>query len=90
MTAVDYVPKRVEIVAERRRYIPHVVAEERADEMWEAWIEFHPEDGGPILVTDRESTQPNRTAVEYWMQGLEPIYFEGAFTRAAERSLPRR
>jgi hypothetical protein len=53
--------------------------------MWEAWIEFHPEDGGPVRATDRESTQPNRTAVEYWMSGLEPVYYEGAFERALRR-----
>ena len=56
--------------------------------MWEAWIEFHPEQGGPIRATDRESTQPNRTAVEYWMSGLEPVYFEGAFERAVPLKVP--
>jgi hypothetical protein len=89
MAAVHFLPKNVQIEAEGTVFIPHVLAEQRPDGMWEAWIEFHPEDGGAVRVTGRETTQPNRTAVEYWMQGLEPVYFEGAFNRASERSLPR-
>ena len=36
----------------------------------------------PILRTGRETTQPDRRALEYWASGLEPLYFEGAFERA--------
>ena len=61
--------------------------EERADGTWTGWIEFHPVDGGtPVLRTDQETSQPNRTAVEYWSTGLEPLYFEGAFERAREKT----
>ena len=50
---------------------------------WEGWLEFHPVEGaGPVLRTERETTQPNRAALEYWASGLEPLYFEGAFERA--------
>ncbi len=50
---------------------------------WEGWLEFHPADGpGPVLRTPRETTQPDRAALEYWASGLEPLYFEGAFDRA--------
>lgn len=57
--------------------------EERGDGTWTGWIEFHPTDfTRPILRTEQETSQPNRTAVEYWSTGLEPIYFEGAFERA--------
>jgi hypothetical protein len=50
---------------------------------WEGWLEFHPVDGTrPILRTGRETTQPDRRALEYWASGLEPLYFEGAFERA--------
>jgi hypothetical protein len=50
---------------------------------WEGWLEFYPSDTAKaILRTERETTQPNRTAVEYWASGLEPLYFEGAFERA--------
>jgi hypothetical protein len=52
---------------------------------WEGWLEFYPLNNRErILRTERETTQPNRTAVEYWASGLEPIYFEGAFARAFE------
>jgi hypothetical protein len=57
--------------------------EERLDGTWIGWIEFEPDDPSkPTLITDQETSQPNRTAVEYWATGLEPVYFEGAFERA--------
>ena len=57
--------------------------EERTDGTWIGWIEFVPDDlSKPILLTDQETSQPNRVAVEYWATGLEAVYFEGAFERA--------
>lgn len=57
-------------------------AEETLQGTWEGWLEFYPTDNrNLILRTQRETTQPNRPAVEYWASGLEPIYFEGAFER---------
>lgn len=57
--------------------------EQRSDDTWIGWIEFEPDDPEePTLTTDQETSQPNRTAVEYWATGLEAIYFEGAFARA--------
>src|SRR5829696_7329122 len=57
--------------------------EERADGTWIGWLEFEPEDPEEVtLMTDQETSQPNRTAVEYWATGLEAVYFEGAFERA--------
>jgi len=53
------------------------------DGLWEGWLEFVPVAATrPILRTERETTQPNRKAVEYWSEGLEPVYLEGAFARA--------
>jgi len=50
---------------------------------WEGWLEFHPLDKTkPVWVTGRETTQPVKSALQYWASGLEPIYFEGAFDRA--------
>jgi hypothetical protein len=50
---------------------------------WEGWLEFHPVDKTrPVLRTERETTQPDRRALQYWASGLEPLYFEGAFDRA--------
>jgi hypothetical protein len=57
--------------------------EERDDGTWIGWLEFDPDDPDlPTMVTDQETSQPNRTAVEYWATGLEAVYFEGAFERA--------
>ena len=53
----------------------------RPDGNWEGWLEFHTA-GGNILRTGRETTQPNREALAYWASGLEPLYFDGAFSRA--------
>lgn len=57
--------------------------EERTDGTWTGWLEFHPTDPAkPVLKTEQETSQPNRTTIEYWSTGLEPVYFEGAFARA--------
>jgi hypothetical protein len=85
---VHFLPDRVLIDGIGRRFVPHVCGRPREDGTWEAWIEFRSVDGAVVRVTDRETTQPNRAAVEYWAGGLEPVYFEGAFTRASERRLP--
>jgi hypothetical protein len=66
-------------------YSPRVLGQDRNDGTWEAWIEFHPlpaTSRASVLATGRETTQPNREALLYWATGLEPIYIEGAFTRA--------
>ena len=69
-------------------YIVRSYGEERADGTWIGWLEFDPEDASkPALRTEQETSQPNRTAVEYWATGLEPIYFEGAFDRARKTTL---
>jgi len=65
-------------------YVLRAWGESRTDGTWEGWLEFVPANGvGRDLRTGRETTQPNRDAVVYWASGLEPIYFEGAFTRAS-------
>ena len=65
-------------------YIVRSYGEERLDGTWIGWLEFHPTDLSKLtLRTDQETSQPNRTAVEYWATGLEPVYFEGAFERAS-------
>jgi len=69
-------------------YIVRICGEERIDRTWEAWLEFHPTDiSQPVLRTDQETSQPNRAALEYWADGLEPIYLEGALARAQGRLL---
>jgi hypothetical protein len=54
------------------------------DGKWEGWIEFTPEDGGPALRSQRETTQPNLAAAIYWAGGLTPVYLEGALERALQ------
>ena len=67
-------------------YIVRIYGEERADGIWEGWLEFHPlEKDQPILRTGQETTQPNRVTIEYWALGLEPVYLEGALARALGR-----
>ena len=67
-------------------YVVWICGEERIDGTWEAWLEFHSTDATqPILRTDQETSQPSSTAIDYWAQGLEPIYLEGALARAQGR-----
>jgi hypothetical protein len=49
---------------------------------WHGWIEFIPVGQGEPLCSPRETTQPNRTDVEYWATGLTYVYLEGALDRA--------
>ena len=76
------------IIAGDTTYVVWICAEERTDRTWSAWIEFHPTDiSQPILRTEQETSQPNLAATEYWADGLEPIYLEGALARAQGRLL---
>ena len=60
-----------------------VYGEPRADGTWEGWLEFHPLSAAlRARRTGRETTQPDRAALEYWATGLEPLYLNGAFERA--------
>ena len=56
--------------------------EERAGGTWEGWLEFRTA-SGEVRRTGRETTQPNRDALRYWASGLEPLYLDGAFSRAS-------
>jgi hypothetical protein len=56
---------------------------ERVGGTWEGWIDFVPLSAAlPSRRTGRETTQPDRAALEYWATGLEPLYLAGAFERA--------
>ena len=64
-----------------------IYCEPRLDGTWEGWLEFVPLSlGVSSLRTDRETTQPDLSALEYWATGLEPMYLAGAFQRA--KSVP--
>ncbi len=50
-------------------YQVRAYGEPRTDGTWEGWIEFHPLDSTqPILRTERETTQPDRTALDDWVR----------------------
>jgi hypothetical protein len=66
-------------------YSARACGRQRGDGTWEGWIEFVPTDGGPVLASARETTQPNLVDLEYWATGVTPIYLEGSL----ERTLPR-
>ena len=71
-------------------YTVRIYAEERSDGTWEGWLEFYPSDKSkPVLRTGEETSQPSRVTIQYWADGLEPIYLEGAFARAQGRLLHR-
>ena len=69
-----------------REWTVEAWGEGREDGRWEGWLVFVPADGSLPLATPRETTQSNRQALTYWASGLEPIYLEGAFTRAVSRA----
>jgi len=62
-------------------YIAQACGRERDDGMWEGWLEFVPHDGSEVLRSQRETTQPNLTDLEYWATGLTPVYLQGALER---------
>jgi hypothetical protein len=64
-----------------RVYIAQSSGRQRDDGTWEGWVEFVPDDGSQVLRTQRETTQPNLGALEYWAAGLTRIYLKGALER---------
>lgn len=76
------------VISDDVKYVVHICGQERVDGTWEGWLEFHPTDAShPILSTEEETSQPNLMALEYWADGLEPIYLDGALARAQGRLL---
>src|SRR3954469_5182253 len=65
-----------------RRFMARACGAEMDTSRWQGWIEFVPLDGGAVLNSGRETTQPNRTDTSYWATGLTPVYLEGALERA--------
>jgi hypothetical protein len=58
------------------------------DGLWQGWIEFTPSDGGAVLRSGRETTQPNREDTIYWATGLTAVYLEGALHRTLKPRTP--
>lgn len=66
-------------------YRARTCGSEMADGRWQGWVEFLPPKGGRVLLSPRETIQPNRSDLAYWASGLTPIYLEGALVRALDR-----
>jgi hypothetical protein len=66
-------------------YMARACGAPASDNLWHGWIEFTPDDGGPVLRSSRETTQPNREDAIYWATGLTPVYLEGALQRTLTR-----
>lgn len=65
------------------RYFVEAMGRQREDGLWEGYLEFLPvNDKSECIISDRETTQPNRNAVDYWAQGLSRVYLSGALDRA--------
>lgn len=64
-----------------RDYRPRACGRGRQDGLWEGWIEFVPLSGGPVLGSERETTQPNRDDLVYWATGLTATYLDGVLHR---------
>ena len=67
-------------------YEVRVVGSKRKDGPWSGALEFRDVRSGTSLVTDQETRQPDRKALEYWATGVEDLYIEGALRRAQRRS----
>jgi hypothetical protein len=67
-----------------RTFRVSIQGEQRKDGTWSGWLEFTDLATGKIFRTGQETSQPNRTTVEYWATGIEDVYLEGALQRARE------
>ena len=70
------------VTEDGRTYIARACGAEMPDGLWNGWVEFLPVDGGEVLRSGRETTQPNRHGHGYWATGLSAVYLEGALRRA--------
>jgi hypothetical protein len=71
-----------------RRFGARACGRGRSDGLWEGWVEFPEEDGGEVVRTGRETTQPNRDDLMYWATGLTAAYLDGALLRTLTPAPP--
>jgi hypothetical protein len=70
-------------------YFAQAAGRQRADGLWEGWLEFiGVDERARSICSDRETTQPNRADLEYWAQGLSRVYLQGALARAGSCAEP--
>jgi len=67
-------------------YVARVWGAEDDIGRWIGWLEFAALGGAEDrrLWSDRETVQPNRRDLEYWVTGLSRVYLEGALARARD------
>jgi hypothetical protein len=63
-----------------------VYAERNGRTTWAGFVEFVPAKSDRAVRTGHETTQSNIEGVAYWATGLEPVYFDGALSRALRRT----
>jgi hypothetical protein len=74
-----------------KTYLAQAVGKEVEGGLWYGWLEFQTVGSEPdALASGRETTQPNRTNLEYWARGLTKVYIEGALARAIWLAEPPR
>jgi hypothetical protein len=74
-----------------KAYFAQAVGVEVEGGLWQGWLEFQAVIGEPdALASGRETTQPNRTNLEFWARGLTKVYLEGALARAIWLAEPPR
>ncbi|MGI8509270.1 MAG: hypothetical protein ACR2MQ_08100 [Gemmatimonadaceae bacterium] len=68
--------------ADGRIFIAQVNGQRVSDGLWEAWIEFYPNEGGEPVSTRRETEQLTRGDLRFWAAGLTRAYLSTALARA--------
>ena len=63
-------------------YHGRVLGRKAHDGLWEGWLEFELAGSDEVVLTERETEQPNRADLKYWADGLSATYLEGALERA--------
>jgi hypothetical protein len=69
-------------------YVAKICGRVRSDGRWEAWVEFVPEGGTPILRSRRETSQPNLRNLEGWVERLSRVYLQGSLDRTLHAQFP--
>jgi hypothetical protein len=62
-------------------YYARALGQKSSDGLYEGWLEFQLAGDDSVLITRRETEQPNRDDLMYWAQGLTDVYLEGALSR---------
>lgn len=80
------------IAEDGTRYLARVWGDQDDIGRWVGWLEFGAVASPAVFWTERETVQPNRRDLEYWVTGLSEVYLEGALTRAlaTSRAAPRK